>query len=67
MIVQNELFSEMNYHSGLSFGVFSKTIVHIDCAFQDEILFQQQKVHYHMIVHVIVHLEMNYHTELLFL
>ena len=30
-------------------------------------MFQQQKVHYHMIVHVIVHLEMNYHSELSFL
>ena len=33
MIVQNELFSEMNYHSELSFGGFSKMIVHIDSSF----------------------------------
>ena len=33
MIVQNELFSEMNYHSELSFGVFSKMIVHYDSSF----------------------------------
>ena len=43
MIVQNELFSEMNYHSELSFGVFSKMIVHIDSSF---CFFPKMIVHY---------------------
>ena len=30
-------FSKMNYHSELSFGVFSKMIVHYDSSFQDEL------------------------------
>ena len=33
MNYHNELFSEMNYHSELSFVVFSKMIVHIDSSF----------------------------------
>ena len=33
MIVQNELFSKMNYHFELSFGVFSKMIVQNDSSF----------------------------------
>ena len=43
MIVQNELSSEMNYHSELSFGVFSKMIVHIDSSF---CFFPKMIVHY---------------------
>ena len=44
MNYHNELFSEMNYHSELSFVVFSKMIVPIDSSF---CFFTKMIVHSH--------------------